>query len=365
MSRPATATFNLAAIRCNYRLAKSLANNRKAVAIIKGNAYGHGAVAVARALADEADAFGVACIEEALELRNAGIKNPILLLEGFFNADELPLIAQHNLWCAVHSIQQIEALKNSTLQTPISVWLKMDTGMHRLGIAPERYASAYHQLKRLPQVNNIVLMSHFSSADNLQEATTQEQIQCFDSIIDNLDAEVSLANSAATLGTANARRDWQRPGIMLYGATPFAHSHPQGDQLQAGMILSSEVIAIHYLQQGDAIGYSRNFVCDQPTIVGTVAMGYADGYPRSAKSGTPVMVNGQRTQLLGRVSMDMMAIDLTHIKNAEVGAYVELWGDNLLASEVAPYCDTIPYTLFTGITRRVKKVYSNIRYEVS
>ncbi len=357
MGRAATATINLDAIRFNYRLAKSQAYGQKAVAIIKADAYGHGAVVVAKALSSEADAFGVACIEEALELREAGIKNPILLLEGFFKADELELIAKHNLWTSVHSLSQIKDIKNAKLKNSITVWLKMDTGMHRLGIAPQDYQDAYQQLKQLQQVKDVVLMSHFSSSDDLEINTTQDQITIFDAFTSGIDAKVSLANSAATLGHKQALRQWQRPGIMLYGATPFAQSHPQGDQLKSAMTLSSEVIAIHHLNAGDAVGYSSTFVCEQETIVGTVAMGYADGYPRHAKNGTPILVNGQRTHIIGRVSMDMLAVDLTNIKDVEVGAYVECWGDNLAASEIAPYCETIPYTLFTGITRRVHKVY--------
>ena len=361
MGRAATATINFDAIRANYRLAKSLSNGQKAVAIIKADAYGHGAPVVANALAAEADAFGVACIEEALELREAGIKNPILLLEGFFTADELPLIAQHNLWTSVHSLSQIEDIKNAKLKNSINVWLKMDTGMHRLGIAPEDYMGAYTALKSLPQVKEVVLMSHFSSSDNLSVDTTNEQINCFNTFSASIDAPVSLANSAGTLGHADARREWQRPGIMLYGATPFEQSHPQGDLLRSAMTLSSEVIAIHHLQPGEGVGYSRTFVCDKPTVVGTVAMGYADGYPRHAKNGTPILVNGQLTRTIGRVSMDMLAVDLTDLENVEVGAYVECWGENLPAAQVAPHCDTIPYTLFTGITRRVHKKYCDDR----
>ena len=357
MGRAATATINLDAIRANYRLAKSLSNGQKAVAIIKADAYGHGAVVVANALSAEADAFGVACIEEALELRDAGIKNPILLLEGFFKAHELPLIAQHNLWTSVHSLSQIEDIKNANLKNSINVWLKMDSGMHRLGIAPEDYVSAYTQLKSLSQVKEVVLMSHFSSSDDLTADTTAQQIDCFNTFSASINADVSLANSAGTLGHFDARREWQRPGIMLYGATPFEQGHAQGDLLKTAMTLSSEVIAIHHLQPGDAVGYSRTFICEKPTIVGTVAMGYADGYPRHAKSGTPILVNGQRTRIIGRVSMDMLAVDLTHIQDVAVGAYVECWGENLPAVEIAPHCDTIPYTLFTGITRRVHKVY--------
>lgn len=359
MGRAATATMNLDAFRNNYRLAKSLAPRQQAVAIIKADAYGHGAIQLASALDNEADAFGVACIEEALELRQAGIKTPILLLEGFFSADEIPIISENNFWCAVHSLDQIKALAQTTLFKPINVWLKMDSGMHRLGIMPEDYANAFNALSKLEQVADIVLMSHFASADDLTNPTTAKQIQCFDNICTELNAPVSIANSAATLGHDEARRDFQRPGIMLYGATPFSQPHPVANKLSAVMTLTSEIIAIRDLNPGDGVGYSHRHICQQATKVGTVAMGYADGYPRHAKEGTPVMVNGQRTHIIGRVSMDMLTVDLTHIKDVNVGSSVELWGDNLPAAEIAPFADTIPYTLFTGITRRVHKRYIN------
>lgn len=357
MGRAATATINLAAFRENYRLAKSVAPQQKAVAIIKADAYGHGAVKLALALEDEADAFGVACIEEALELREAGIGKPILLLEGFFTADELPIISDNNFWCAVHSLEQIDIIAQARLAQPIDIWLKMDSGMHRLGVLPKDYHHAFARLKHIKQVNNIVLMSHFASADDFSSAVTAQQVSCFDDISHELNAPVSIANSAATLGHENARRDFQRPGIMLYGATPFDAPHPLANQLKTVMTLTSEVIAIRDLEPGDGIGYSHRHVCDVPTKVGTVAIGYADGYPRHAKDGTPVIVNGQRTHIIGRVSMDMLTVDLTHINGAKVGSKVELWGENLPAVEVACYCDTVAYTLFTGITRRVHKKY--------
>lgn len=357
MARPATATINFDAIRHNYRLAKSVAPDQRALAIIKANAYGHGAVEVANAIADEVDGFGVACIEEATELREAGITKPILLLEGFFSADELDYISEQSLWCAIHSLEQIDIIANASFTKPINIWLKMDSGMHRLGVQPADFQQAFDELKALPQVADIVLMSHLSSADEPELAVTAEQINLFDAATATIDAEISLANSAGTLAHTDARRDWLRPGIMLYGATPFAQSQPLADQLKPAMTLSSEVIAIRDLSPGEAVGYSCTWRCERPTRVGTVAMGYADGYPRHAKNGTPVLVDGQPSKIIGRVSMDMLTVDLTDIPDANIGSYVELWGENLAASEVATYCDTIPYTLFTGITRRVHKKY--------
>lgn len=359
MGRAATATINLNAFRENYRLAKSVAPQQQAIAIIKADAYGHGAIKMAFALEDEADAFGVACIEEALELREAGIKKPILLLEGFFTADELPLISNNDFWCAVHCLEQIDIISQSILPKPINIWLKMDSGMHRLGVMPRDYVIAFKKLNALPQVADIVLMSHFASADDLTNDITNKQIECFNTTTSAINAPVSIANSAATLGHEHARRDFQRPGIMLYGATPFENPHPLADQLKTVMTLTSEIIAIREVSTGEGVGYSHRHICDATTKVGTVAMGYADGYPRHAKEGTPVIVNGQRTKIIGRVSMDMLMVDLTHIENVKVGSQVELWGNRLPAAEIATYCDTIPYTLFTGITRRVHKKYIN------
>ncbi len=353
MGRAARASVDLAAIRHNYRLARSLAPDARAAAIVKANAYGHGAVVVARALAPEADAFGVACIEEAVELRDAGIEQPIVLLEGFFEADELEYIARNNIWTAVHSQHQINALAASTLPNPINVWLKMDSGMHRLGIPPGDYQAAYAQLRSLAQVADITLMSHFACADDLDGSSTLRQIAQFDQAVEGIDAPHSLANSPATLAWAQARRDWLRPGLMLYGVTPFDVAHREAARLQQAMTLTTEIIAIHELQVGDAVGYGASFVCQRPSRIATIAMGYGDGYPRHAVSGTPVVVNGQRTVTAGRVSMDMMTIDITDIPTASIGDRVELWGSQLSVAEVAAYCDTIPYTLLTCLTRRV------------
>ncbi|MAS25546.1 MAG: alanine racemase [Oceanospirillaceae bacterium] len=357
MARATTVTVNLDNVLHNYRLAKSMAPEQKAVAVVKANAYGHGAVAVAKKLAPEADAFAVACIEEAVELREAGIEGqPILLLEGFFTADELDYISANNLWTGVHNQRQLNDIKNAQLSQPITVLLKMDSGMHRLGFAPEEYAAVYHELKALPQVKDVILMSHFTSADDMSSPMTQKQIEVFDAATRELDADVSIANSAATLMHADARRNWQRPGIMLYGSSPFTDNPEIDRQLKPAMTLTSEVIAIHDLEPGEAIGYSGTWVCEKPTRVGTIAVGYADGYPRQAVNGTPVIVNGQRTKIIGRVSMDMLTVDLTDI-DANLGSTVELWGENLLANEVAPCCGTISYTLFSCITARVHRKY--------
>lgn len=353
--RPARALIDLQALRHNYRVARELAG-AKALAVVKADAYGHGAVRCALALEADADGFAVACIEEALELRAAGIKAPILLLEGFFEASELPLIAEHGLWCVVHATWQVEALERTRLQTPLNVWLKLDTGMHRVGLHPKDYLAAYERLLASGQVARIVLMSHFARADEPGVSTTGEQLAVFDQARQGLQAETSLSNSPALIGWPSVRSDWARPGIMLYGATPFEAEQSQVERLQPVMTLQSRVISVRELPAGEPVGYGARFICARPTRVGVVAMGYADGYPRHAPTGTPVQVAGQPSRLIGRVSMDMLCIDLTDVPQADVGSPVELWGKQVLASTVAAHAETIPYQLFCNL-KRVPREY--------
>ncbi|MBF8778537.1 alanine racemase [Pseudomonas fulva] len=348
--RPARALIDLQALRHNYRLARELAGSR-ALAVVKADAYGHGAVRCALALEPEADGFAVACIEEALELRAAGIDLPILLLEGFFEASELALIAQKQLWCVVHSLWQLEALEHARLPRPVTVWLKLDTGMHRVGLHPADYQEAYRRLLASGNVARIVLMSHFARADELDEPATERQLAVFDAARQGLQAETSLCNSPALLGWPQVRSDWVRPGIMLYGATPFEQPQAQAERLQPVMTLQSRIISVRELPAGEPVGYGARFVSSQPTRVGVVAMGYADGYPRHAPTGTPVMVAGKRSQLIGRVSMDMLCVDLTDVPHASVGSPVELWGKQVLASEVASQAGSIPYQLLCNLKR--------------
>lgn len=357
MGRATRAIIDVAAISQNYRLAKKLAPHSNAVAVIKADAYGHGAVPVALAMESEVPAFGVACIEEALELRAGGVKKPILLLEGFFTADELPLIAEHNFWTAIHRLEQIAMLEEAHMAEPVNVWLKLDTGMHRLGVDAKDYRQAYERLQACTNVADVVLMSHLACADELDKPHTLQQAALFDQTAEGISALHSIANSPATLAWPALHRDWIRPGLMLYGASPFEEAHANADQLVAAMTLESEVIAIHDVQAGEAVGYAASYVCDKHTRVGTVAIGYGDGYSRYAGTGTPVIVNGQRTQIIGRVSMDMCAVDLTGLPDVGIGSKVELWGRQLSINEVARHCGTIPYTLFTGVTKRVPRHY--------
>lgn len=348
--RPARALIDLNALRHNYQLAREVSGAR-ALAVIKADAYGHGAVRCAQALQAQADGFAVACIEEALALREAGIRGPILLLEGFFEADELPLIEQHELWCVVHSLWQLEAIERSNVSAPLTVWLKMDSGMHRVGLHPGDYQAAYQRLLASGKVAKIVLMSHFARADELDCPRSDEQLAVFQQARQGIVAEVSLRNSPAVLGWPNVPSDWVRPGIMLYGATPFEQAQAVAARLQPVMTLESKIISVRELPAGEPVGYGARFVSERPTRVGVVAMGYADGYPRHAPTGTPVAVDGQLTRLIGRVSMDMLTVDLTDLPQAGLGSRVELWGKQVLASDVAARANSIPYQLFCNLRR--------------
>ncbi|MFY0728470.1 alanine racemase [Pseudomonas sp. NFX15] len=354
--RPARALIDLQALRNNYRIARELTGAR-ALAVIKADAYGHGAVRCAQALEAEADGFAVACIEEALELRAAGIRAPVLLLEGFFEADELALIVEHDFWCVVHSLWQLEAIEKAALNKPITVWLKLDSGMHRVGLHPADYQAAYQRLQASGKVAKVVLMSHFARADELHEQASNDQVAVFEAARKGLSAEVSLRNSPAVLGWPQIHSDWVRPGIMLYGATPFEEANEVASRLQPVMTLESKVICVRELPAGEPVGYGAKFTTPKPMRIGVVAMGYADGYPRLAPTGTPVLVAGQRSQLIGRVSMDMLCIDLTDVPQAGLGSTVELWGKNIFASDVAIAAGTIPYQIFCNL-RRVPLLYS-------
>lgn len=355
--RPARALVDLDAFVHNYRHARQLAGGR-ALAVVKADAYGHGAVRCAQALDGHADGFGVACIEEALELREAGIQAPILLLEGFFTADELPLIERHRLWTAVASPWQIEMLERHAGPHPEQVWLKLDSGMHRLGLAPEEFADAWRRLRALDGIGDMVAMTHFARADELGQQRTAEQLASFDRALAALPSgtTASVANSAGLMAWPGARRGWGRPGLMLYGTHMLDGPCSATDALRPVMTMESAVIALRDLQAGEPIGYGGGFVTERVTRVGVVAMGYADGYAQYAPAGTPVLVDGRRSRLIGRVSMDMLTIDLSDHPQARVGTKVELWGGRLPVAEVAAHAGTSPYRLLSGL-KRVPRIY--------
>ena len=359
MARPARAHIDLQALRENYRWARQRTAGSRALAVVKANAYGHGAVRVARTLDGQVDGFAVACLEEALELRESGVQNPILLLEGVFAPTELALVSTHGLWITVHCQTQLQWLLSARLDRPLQVWLKMDSGMHRLGFAPQDYRAAYAALAHSPQVSEIVLMSHYARADETDCPFSLQQRATFESLTQDLPGARSLANSAGLMAWSPHAGEWVRPGLALYGVSPLSGSRALETPLRPAMTLESELIAVREVNAGEAIGYGTHYVTQGITRVGVVAMGYADGYPRAAANGTPVAVAGQRTRLLGRVSMDMLTVDLTHLPHAAIGDTVELWGPQIGIGDVASASQTIPYELLTQVTRRVERHYRN------
>jgi len=360
MARFIQADINLSALQANFQLLRQHVGDAHIVAVVKANGYGHGAVAVARAL-PEADIFGVACIDEAFELRDAGVLQPVLLLEGFFEKSEINQAAVNNFEVVLHSSKQLQMLVAAEMPQPITVWLKLDSGMHRLGFSECEFQQAYNELHNSSNVKAIRLMTHFACADDLTNKLanefTQRQVDCFKRVSEGMDAEVSLANSAGLLAWPEFTGDWVRPGLALYGCSPLNEPHSLADQLLPVMTLSSRLIAIHKIEAGEGVGYGQDWHAEKDSIIGTVAVGYGDGYPRQAGTGTPVLVNGQRSQLIGRVSMDMISVDLTDLPETKVGDPVVLWGEGISANEIARYADTIPYVLLTGITGRVPLHY--------
>ncbi len=356
MSRPLRAEIKLSALQHNLQRARQAAPNSKVIAVIKANAYGHGMTIVAHALND-ADAFAVASIEEAINLRESGIHQPIILLEGFFDEDDLLLLQAYSLEPVIHSPHQIELLEKTSLTYAFDVWLKIDTGMHRLGFPPMEVKKAYASLKDCDAVETIHAMTHFSSADDQESLSTPYQISLFNKTIEEvgITSSLSLANSAGILGFPQSHADWIRPGIMLYGASPFVDDDIESQLLEPVMNLVSELISVREVLRGESVGYGGEWTCPETMLVGVVACGYGDGYPRHAPEGTPVLVNGQRVPLIGRVSMDMITVDLRGCK-ASVGDRVQLWGDELPADEIAHHAETIAYELFCNVAPRVPRV---------
>ena len=354
MTRPSRALIDLDALRHNYGLARRRHGGR-VLAVLKANAYGHGAVACARALQSCADGFAVAFLDEALALRAAGIARPILLLEGCFGAQELETARRLELWVVVHHEEQLRMLECAgAAAKPVDVWLKFDSGMRRAGFPLPCAAQVHARLRACPGVAEVVLMSHFARADEPGDSATARQIADFDAATAGLPGARSLCNSAGLLAWPGARRDWARPGILLYGAQPL----PGADQgLVPVMTLESRIFAVRELQRGDALGYGGRFVAEGPCRVGLVALGYADGYPRTAPDGTPVAIDGVRSRLIGRVSMDMLTVDLTQLPQSGAGSTVELWGREVGVNAVAEAAGTIAYELLCHV-QRVPREYA-------
>ncbi|QBY03838.1 alanine racemase [Thalassotalea sp. HSM 43] len=354
LQQTATASIDRDALLHNYQVIQEIAPQSRVLAVLKANAYGHGLVRIAKAL-PHADAFGVARIDEALELRQGGVVKPIVLLEGFFASEHLPIIAANNLQTIVHNRQQLEALQQAQLQEPIQVWLKVDTGMHRLGIEPQEFAEIYQALQQCPNVQkNIRLMSHLACADDLNNQQTLQQQRLFEQLTGHINCEKTLANSAAICAWPECHYQWVRPGLMLYGIDPRISEQAHQIDLQPVMTLHSSLIAIRHVKAGESIGYGAAWQVEKDTCIGVVAIGYGDGYPRHAANGTPVLVNGREVPLVGRVSMDMITVDLGCNAEDQIGDYVELWGKNLNVNRVAHHATTIAYELLCNISRRVK-----------
>ncbi|GAB4057888.1 alanine racemase [Uliginosibacterium sediminicola] len=349
--RPIFARIDRAAFRSNYLLAKARAPQARAWCVVKANAYGHGLLRCAEAVRDVADGFALLDISEALQLRQAQFAQPILLLEGFFDAEGLQQAAEYDLSVVLHSAPQLRLLETEALPRSVDVFLKINTGMNRLGFRPEEVPALIARLRTCSAVRSITAMTHFACADG---AGIDAQWARFEQALAGSDLPRSAANSAALLRFPHSHADWVRPGIVLYGASPM----PQLESavqlgLKPVMSLESELIAIQYLQAGDQLGYGASFVATEPTCVGIVACGYGDGYPRHAGTGTPILVDGILTRTLGRVSMDMLACDLSSIPAAQIGSRVVLWGDGLPADEVATAAGTISYELFCALAPRV------------
>jgi len=347
VTRPTSVRIDLAALRNNYLYARGVHGGR-ALAVVKANAYGHGALASAHSLASIADGFAVAFLDEACVLREGGVRNPILVLEGCFSASELKIANELDLWVVVHQQEQVRLIEQSRTGERFNVWLKIDTGMSRAGFRHTDAAAVYQRLQSTGKVSSITLMSHFARADEPEQPMTAQQIETFDAATAMLRGDRSLCNSAGLLAWPSARRDWARPGLMLYGATTHGQDVPE---LQPVMTFESRVFNVRTLEPGDSLGYGATFVASERTRVGLVCAGYADGYPQTAASGTPIAVDGRASTLIGRVSMDMLTVDLTHLPDAGVGSSVELWGAQVPVAAVAKGAGRSPYELLCSVKR--------------
>ncbi len=360
MSRPVRALLDSSALRHNLARVRHYAPNAKIMAIIKANAYGHGLAWAATTLS-EADGFGVASLEEALELRAAGVKQHICLLEGFFHPDELPLLVEHRLSPVIHHESHLWDLENIPLKGQLEVWLKIDTGMHRLGFSMAAYPEVAARLKACTAVKQVRVLSHFANADNKFDSVTSAQMERFIKLVADSGLERSLANSAGIVAWPASHLEWVRPGIMLYGISPLVGYSAAQLSLKPAMTLQSAVIAIKHLRKGDAIGYGGDWVCPEDMPVGVIAIGYGDGYSRHIPSGTPVLVNGKQVAVIGRVSMDLISVDLRTQPHTQVGDSAILWGKGLPVEEIAQQAGTIGYALVCGVTGRVPRVESAVR----
>ena len=351
MPRPIRAKISAGALAHNFLVAKAYAGGAKLWAVIKANAYGHGIERAARAL-EAADGFAVLDFQEAARLRVAGVGKPILMLEGIFKPADIALLGKYRLTPVIHNAEQVEMLRLAELPAELDLYLKVNSGMNRLGFTVDSLRPAYNALRLHPQVKSITLMTHFADADG--PGGIKAQLDWFNELTRPFEPEqLSLANSAALVRFAETRVGWVRPGIVLYGCSPFPDQNAEALGLKPAMTLTSELIATQHLQAGERVGYGFSYEAAGEMTIGVVACGYADGYPRHAPTGTPVLVNGKRTRTVGRVSMDMMTVDISHIPEAYIGTPVTLWGEGLSADEVAAAAGTLSYELLCALAPRV------------
>jgi alanine racemase len=350
MPRPIRAAISAGALAHNLRIARSHAAGAKLWAVVKANAYGHGLERAARAL-EAADGYAVLDFQEAARLRAAGVAKPILMLEGIFQPGDVPLLHKYALTPVIHSPFQVELLRSDELPGEIDAYLKVNSGMNRLGFTPDSLGAAWRALKEHPRVRTLTLMTHFADADGA--SGIKAQLDWFHEMTKSFDAPRSLANSAALVRFPETRADWARPGIMLYGCSPFADRSAESLGLRPAMTLSSEIIATQQLRAGERVGYGFSYEASGELRIGIVACGYADGYPRHAPVGTPVLVNGRRARIVGRVSMDMITVDLSDLPEAGIGSPVTLWGEGLSADEIGAASGTLSYELLCKLTTRV------------
>ena len=354
MPRPIVATTDLSAMQSNLAVARAAMPGTKVWAVVKADAYGHGLENGLRGFAD-ADGLSLIEFDRAVKLRDLGWTKPIMMMQGMFDTSDLDVISRYQLQPVVHNNEQLEMLSKARFAAPIHVHLKINTGMNRLGFLPEQARDAYARLQAMPTVGKISLITHFANADTRSVVPdVSTQVAAFQRATADIQAEVSLSNSPAILMHPELKADWIRPGVMLYGGSPGS-ADAASFGLKAAMTLSSRVIAIQTIGAGDSVGYGSLFRAEREMRVGIVACGYADGYPRHATTGAPVLVDGIRTRLLGRVSMDMLNVDLSSLPNAHVGSEVTLWGDKLPIDEVAIAAGTIGYELMCAITARVQR----------
>ncbi len=350
-----TAVINTQALISNIEQIKGMAPHSKLVAVVKANAYGHGVITVAQALDSKVDAFAVARLPEALELRAAGIVKPVILLEGFLNDEDLPVIAEQGFYTAIHDQEQINALERTELAQPIHAWLKIDIGMHRLGAAKDEVKSMKARLEASDKViKPLGLISHLSVADcPEQSAYNEEQINYFFEVAQDFTGDLCLGNSAGIISWPQSRTTYVRPGIIMYGISPYTDKTGADLGLTPVMTLKSSIIALRHIKKGDRVGYGATWTAPHDTILGIVGAGYGDGYPRSVPNGSPVLINGRKVPTAGRVCMDMLFVDLGPDSQDQIGDEAILWGEGLPVEHIANLCGTIPYELVCRIMPRV------------